>query len=658
MNNREFSTEVTTLKSLEPYRLIIPSYQRPYVWSQIEIRKLLGDFYNTFKNEIDKNTNHKNYYVGTILFEKNENELEVIDGQQRFTTFWLIAFVLSLKNSGSELENLLEYKSEENDRKLKLSFEIRTEVQDYLYALLKNKVDANFEIDTTKHPYLKNIATGLTEITSFFDEIINPIDKKVEPLNLEKFGNYIYNHVCFIKNTTPKNLDLNKLFSTVNSTGIQLEQTDIVKSILLRQVDQKVLYSKIWEACENMTDFFERNVRKSFKRYGVDWKQIDFTDTVFLNFTDSVFDIKEDASNHSKNPTDSFSLDEINYAELKEYALEGKQNQTENRENEQLYCRSIINFGQLLLHTYRIHLKLENKSDFEEVFHINRLIKVFENLKEPSEIKRFIKRLWSVRYLFDKYIVKWIYEPDSKEEVLALLNVNKSEEYYTRTPFEKSGMLMLQSVLYFTGDYLRQYWLTPFLYYLFKNMIDAQANEEFLLNHLEGIDNALSLSKMTVKEATFELMEGQIDTDFDFENYLHNESLGTGFKHYWFQKLEYVLWKNWENKDDEKFKNFQIRSRNSIEHIYPQHNSKIAYKSLHSFGNLVLLSVSQNSEYGKKPVNVKRSIFEAKEKNYDTLKSFNIFTKYEDWNEENIKKHKDDMVSALIKHYNPNYNDQ
>ena len=54
----------------------------------------------------------------------------------------------------------------------------------------------------------------------------------------------IYTKVKLIKNTTPPNIDLNKLFSTINSAGVQLEQTDIVKANLLRNIDDKVMFSK------------------------------------------------------------------------------------------------------------------------------------------------------------------------------------------------------------------------------------------------------------------------------------------------------------------------------------------------------------------------------------------------------------------------------
>ena len=638
MANKLFHTDLINLNQIENFGFVIPSYQRPYVWSDMEVKKLLGDFYKAYQKDKESN-----YYIGTILTKETADEAELIDGQQRFTTLWLIAFVFWTKKSGSDIEKILKTP----DGKLKMSFEIRTEVSNYLYSLINNRETTEEAIlNTQDHPYLKNIARALTTIQSLIDE-------EVQESELKDFGNYIYHRVHLIKNTTPEKIDLNKLFSTINSAGVQLEQTDIVKSNLLNQIDEneneneKVLYGKIWEACEDMTNFFERNVKTSFPKSN--WQTIDLTK--HMAFDKSVFSYESSEVNDVGE--EAFTIDTVNVGLLDDYKNDTNTNENEKRDSEVIYCRSIINFGQLLLHTYRLHLKLENKPDFEGTFHVNRLIEIFSNLKNPEEIKRFIERLWTVRHLFDKYIVKWISDNNTKNESLELLNINKnSENYYTRTPYEKSAMLMLQSVLYFTGDYLRQFWLTPYLYNLMQNKNNPDANNDILLVNLEKIDNQLSLSAFQDKEASIRLCSEDLKPDFDFENYLMYGNHGTKFKHYWFQKLEYLLWKNLpEEYKTEEFKNYRIVSRNSVEHIYPQKDAKID-QYLHSFGNLVLLSVSQNSEYGAKPVSVKRSMFKEKINTYDTLKSFYIFKNNHDWNTQEIERHKMEMIRELANHYN------
>ncbi len=645
MNNNKFETAVVNLCDLHKMHFNIPTYQRPYVWGDEQIEKLLGDFYKSYHFNPNQD-----YYIGTILTKDRGYESELIDGQQRFTTLWLTAFIFSMKNKSSKIEEFLK----NENATLKMNFEIRTEVEDYFFKLLEKDKDEGIKIieshEIAKFPYLKNIAKALVTINSIIDSI---------PENeLKPFGDFIYQKVYMIKNSTPEKIDLNKLFSTVNSAGIQLEQTDIVKANLLKLIDDKVLFSKIWESCENMNNFFERNVRNSFPI--TDWHAINLCN--FIEFDKSIFLYDkqiQDVSDETDNQL--FVIDNLPNESIDLYVENKKEASDEKRESEEIYCRSIINFGQLLLHTYRLHLKSEDLADFEGTFHVNRLIEIFKELEKRNnseEIKRFFLLLWKVRFLFDKYIIKWISDVDTKTENLELLNCNKNaESYYSRTKYVKSNISMLQSVLYFTGDYLRQFWLTSYLGFLVKNHNNLDANSDFLLNKLENIDNSLSLCKTkTDKVATWELIDSEIEKDFDFIQYLQS-NLGTKFQHYWFQKLEYVLWKNWEFEKTKEFENFRIMSKNSVEHIYPQNpENKIKHpelekKYLDCFGNLVLLSVSQNSEYSNKSVDEKRSMFINRSNTYDTLKSYYIFIQNPPWTIDKIEEHQREMIDKIKEHY-------
>ena len=133
---------------------------------------------------------------------------------------------------------------------------------------------------------------------------------------------------------------------------------------------------------------------------------------------------------------------------------------------------------------------------------------------------------------------------------------------------------------------------------------------------------------------------------------------GTAFKHYWFQKLEYVLWKNWENRNEPAYKNYRITSKNSVEHIFPQNHEfkeKLEVNYLNSFGNLGLLSVSQNSSYSNQDVKKKKVDFDKKVV-YDSLKLALIYNDatFNNWNEARINSHQLEMIDKLTEHYNSN----
>lgn len=643
MQNK-FHTSIESLASLDGFDFSIPTYQRPYVWGDEQLKKLLDDFYTSFKQSATSI-----YYVSTFLTKEENQHAELIDGQQRFTTLWLISFVISHLCPSSSISKFL--KKENN---LRLGFEIRKEVSEFLEALLTDSSMVNrvySEEYIIKYPYLKNIAKALVFIKGYLEQ--KP-DKETEA-----FGNFIYHNVKLIKNTTARGTDLNHLFSTINSAGIQLEQTDIIKANLLNLIDEKVLFSRIWETCEEMNNFFERNARSSFP--ASNWNAINLNN--HITFDKNLFKYNNNNLEELDN-TVLFTIDALDIKSLEQYNQPSKTVVDENnRKSEEVFCRSVISFGQLLLHTYRIHLHRENLTDFEGSFHVNRLITVFKKMEErnnPDEIKRFFYLLWDVRYAFDKYIIKWISDVDTKSESLELMNFNRNQDsYYSRGKYEKSATLMLQSVLYFTGDYLRQYWLTPYLNYLIENHQNIKATDKEHLQYLEFLDNVFSTTEnVTDKELSWNLMS-ENNYEFgsiEFEEYLE-QSLGTKFQHYWFQKLEYILWKNWEFEKTKEFESFRVMSRNSVEHIYPQNpeeGSKTPrlenQNDLNSFGNLVLLSVAQNSEYSRKSFTEKKGMFFNKGGAYDTLKSYYIFNN-DNWNAKSIEEHKNKMIEKIITHY-------
>src|SRR5258706_14467837 len=70
---------------------IVPDYQREYVWTDKEVQQLLDDI----SEQVDAGSKHE-YFVGTVLVSPTaeKNHYEVIDGQQRLTTFFLLLCAL------------------------------------------------------------------------------------------------------------------------------------------------------------------------------------------------------------------------------------------------------------------------------------------------------------------------------------------------------------------------------------------------------------------------------------------------------------------------------------------------------------------------------------------------------------------------------------
>ncbi len=643
----KFETSIKTVEQIvkENYEFIVPVYQRPFVWDDEEIKKLLGDILNTFTNT---NSDISNYFVGNTYVIKSsnkirENQFELIDGQQRFTTFWLIANAFKLLNIKTDITDYLEINYPNKTKDIRFDFDIRIEVANYLKGLLDNSSYLKFS-DVSEKEFLKFIAKGVETIKHF-------ITSEIKEEQRANFGNYIYKNVCFVFNIAPKNTDLNALFTALGTSGIQLQQSDILKARLLEKVSKtsRIKYSKIWDACEDMSNYFEKNVADVFniERANVKPENFKFYDTTFFSVNDN--------SNSAESNHQSKTISEIINSDEVDIKVE-----TTNYDNFSK-CRSIISFNILLIHTYRIFNLQKQLQKFEHGIDPKTLLLTIKLDDFPSseETEQFFELLWKVRYVFDKHVVKWrIEEDDDNDEKLLLTEINTSrsyeKNYFSRTNSAYSSSQMLQSVLYFTGGFTQQYWLTPFLYFLLEN--ENLTNEQILIE-LEIIDNLMLPGDK--KEVSLELVskvKRNEKIDINALNIL-NESHGTSFHHYWFYKLEYLIWKTWD-KNDNKIKQFRITSKNSIEHVFPQNHefgNKLENTEsdwLNSFGNLGLLSVGENSSYNNQDVRKKKVDFDNKQ-TYDSLKLAKIYSSpnINIWGTENIKQHQQEMITTLQNHY-------
>lgn len=209
----QFNTTIICLEDLEQVAFSIPTYQRPYVWGEEQITKLLSDCAEAFLSY-----NGNPYFLGTILTNGETHHYELIDGQQRFTTMWLIAAAFKIKGINSKIVRFLK-----NGTSLRIDFEIRKEVSDYFELLLKDSDQATIKYTSSElreKPYLAGIVKALTTIQNRIDSLFN---RENEDQRLVDFGDFLYTKVSMVNNTAPNAVDLNKLFATINNSGIQLE---------------------------------------------------------------------------------------------------------------------------------------------------------------------------------------------------------------------------------------------------------------------------------------------------------------------------------------------------------------------------------------------------------------------------------------------------
>jgi uncharacterized protein with ParB-like and HNH nuclease domain len=627
----------------------IPIYQRLYVWGDDQIKTLLEDL----KKGFEENAN-KNYYLGAIMLTKNEEKFDLIDGQQRFTTLWLIAKVLKY-----DLEKFIHATFEKVELP-RISFSVR----DFANRFFKDK---NSSFTDKELDELRPISKGLSTIDNFIKTLDNDFDK-------EQFATYIFKKVKMVATEMPKDTDENKVFEAMNNRGVQLQQHEILKSKLLSKVTINIAlrnqYSLLWDACSIMDNYLEKNIKDVAN---LTWKKL--------------FDSSEEEKTHQlpediisklsyneesifESVTDKIKEANTLLAIIKSDSIKLKDIEEDEKGYDAGKVRSIISFPMLLLHTFRIyqyrHLGVTDVNESAEVKgkDLIRIFKSFEHhLSNEKEVTDFINLLWKVRKNFDQFIIKWSYKESNKEEIHLIKKLYQNETAFQRRAKEGSdGFALLQSMLYHSQQLITHYWLTPLL----NKSLDNQ-RLSYLYRYLRKLDNEMFCNpKRDLRTMSYEMMskgDNELKGNFSFiENELISHR-GTGYPSYWFYKLEFILWKNRKTLNKEnRWEHFRMTAKNSVEHVSPQNpkeydkkkvwsdndNEATKKRKLDDFGNLVLLTSSMNSENSNKTFNAKKTDFKDKNR-IDPLKSDLIFS-HENWNWDLCQKHRNQMIN-LFKEY-------
>ena len=225
------------LESQETVTYMIPVYQRNYAWEEDEITALVKDVYDSFKNK------KETYYIGTLVtYKRGDSVYEVIDGQQRLTTIYIVLKVLGIKNE--EIRNKLTYGARR------------------VSASTIEKLEKLVEC-----PHLgEEVDDGIINGYKYAKNAVTSIDEQER----ECFKQYFLNKVHIIHYRVPKDVDLNHYFEVMNSRGEQLEKHEIVKSMLSQHLNKIELatFSRIWEACSEMNIYIQQAFPNADKVFG------------------------------------------------------------------------------------------------------------------------------------------------------------------------------------------------------------------------------------------------------------------------------------------------------------------------------------------------------------------------------------------------------
>lgn len=625
-NNLSIKSDLITLKDIvEKERFYsIPLYQRLYVWGENQVITLLEDLERATK------TPDNYYFLGGTMIIRNQNKYDLIDGQQRFTTLWLLSY--ELKN---ELEAFA-YAHIDKTYENRLSFAIRAFANQYF-----TNPDSYSQLSKEDRSQLEGITQAQKTIQSF----INAKERGDIIEFKQKLTKLLYEKVAFIETEMPVGIDENRLFEVLNNRGMQLQHHEIIKSKLIQYLpdDEKRKYAQIWEACSIMDNYIEKNIKDVC---GFKWSDITQKETE----EETEIGLPSDIVNRIANSTSDYENKHLNeILDLDKYVINEDKDEFDYDSGK---VRSIISFPMFLQHTLRIFIFKHRSEELtnNKVVEVNekKLIEIFENhfypyYLEASKVRMFIELLLKLRVNFDKHVIKWI-EKEENQEIHLIKKLYQNKKVLQRKePLSNEGLALLQSMLYHSQQITTLYWLTPFLYKTLQ-----EDNSDNLYKYLIKLDNLMFCSSLSEELSlrSWNLIENDLRV-FNANINALSKPRGTAFWSYWFYKTDFILWYLKAGEKGEDWQNYRMTKKNSVEHISPQNkreydknmlweeNENLSddekKKRLDDFGNLVLLAIGMNSEYSNKSFAEKRTSFFEK-KRLDSLKSALIFENQKwDW---------------------------
>ncbi|WP_442766724.1 DUF262 domain-containing protein [Mitsuokella multacida] len=233
----------------------IPAYQRPYAWTKTETEELFDDLYDFYKTEP-----HDSFFLGSIVLIKDESKpyADVIDGQQRLTTLSILFAVMTdLFQTPSVKDNCMEYLQEKGNELAGIPAQPRLFLREKDQAFF-NRYIQHIRLDDLLKQDPKsfndeaqvNIQENCRVLRERFQDMF-PSEKE-----LIEFSKFLLTRCFLIAVSTANQDSAFRIFSVMNSRGLDLLPTDIIKSETIGKLPVGIQdeYTKKWEDLEAMTN--------------------------------------------------------------------------------------------------------------------------------------------------------------------------------------------------------------------------------------------------------------------------------------------------------------------------------------------------------------------------------------------------------------------
>lgn len=270
--NKQSVSELLRTGRTKPF--IIPEYQRPYAWTTDEAETLFEDIWE-FATTIGGLDQNGSYFLGSIVsFENEDGEQEIIDGQQRITSLFLLLRAIYTKLTRGDDANT--DAAQNFIRQIEPAIwrtDNRTGKVDYNNILLTSKV-----VDNEGNEVLRNILKeGVANPDSndnysknyiHFQKLYNNHCEK-SPLKIYDFIYALLNQAILLPISADSQDTALTIFSTLNNRGLPLSDADIFKAKIYNNLkdEDKEAFIAQWKSLEREAAEAHESIQQLFYYY-------------------------------------------------------------------------------------------------------------------------------------------------------------------------------------------------------------------------------------------------------------------------------------------------------------------------------------------------------------------------------------------------------
>lgn len=262
-------TVLQLLTSGQEVSFVIPEYQRPYSWSDDEICTLFDDIWG-FSIDRTQPDGAKSYFLGCVVSYTERGERQIIDGQQRITSLFLLlrAVFSMLENEETKSDKVTHFigqiipalwkRDEMTGKEDRSQMLLRSEVVSDSGNELLRKILETGEADPNA---TDNYSRNFNKFIELYSE-----KSKNSPNQIFEFILALLNYTILLPIDADDQETALTIFNTLNNRGLPLSDADIFKSYIYKHLDEagKKVFIEKWKKLETDSTKVSESIQSLF----------------------------------------------------------------------------------------------------------------------------------------------------------------------------------------------------------------------------------------------------------------------------------------------------------------------------------------------------------------------------------------------------------